>query len=168
MAAQKLYSGTLHSTRGRLCALFLICAVAVVLMLARTGGRRSTTPGEPSDKTSARTDYAGSATCASCHDEEYRLWAKSHHGLAERKLDASQDRAAFARSQASGVPRDSFVPRERAERYEVLAPGLYRTQQVFAVARVIGESPLRQFLTTFPGGRLQTLEVAYGIGPVAV
>src|SRR5881394_1194364 len=38
-------------------------------------------------------DYGGSESCNSCHETECRLWRESHHGLAERRIDASLDAA---------------------------------------------------------------------------
>ncbi len=43
----------------------------------------------------------------------------------------------------------------------VTTAGLAGHPEGFAVTRVIGEDPLRQFLVPFPGGRLQTLEASY-------
>src|SRR5260221_12777852 len=39
--------------------------------------------------------YGGSASCGECHSEEFKSWAGSNHGLAERPIDAVRDRAAF-------------------------------------------------------------------------
>jgi tetratricopeptide (TPR) repeat protein len=105
--------------------------------------------------------YAGSATCESCHEDEYRQWQTSHHKLAERKPNALKDQTAFAVGRAVLAGDHSVSPRRNGSAYQILGTGLNHTQQVFAVSRVIGESPLRQFLTPFSGGRLQALEAAY-------
>ncbi len=105
--------------------------------------------------------YAGSAACESCHEDEYRQWQSSHHKLAERKPNASRDQAAFAAGRAALSGDHSVIPRRAGAAYQILGTGLNHTQQVFAVSRVIGESPLRQFLTPFSGGRLQAFEAAY-------
>jgi Cytochrome c554 and c-prime len=105
--------------------------------------------------------YAGSATCESCHEDEYRQWQTSHHKLAERKPNALKDQAAFAVGRAVLAGDHSVIPRRNGSAYQILGTGLNHTQQVFAVSRVIGESPLRQFLTPFSRGRLQALEAAY-------
>lgn len=105
--------------------------------------------------------YAGSATCESCHKEQYQQWQGSHHKLAERKPNVSRDEAAFAAGRAVLSGEHTVVPRRVGRSYQILATGLNHTQEVFAVSRVIGESPLREFLTPFAGGRLQALEAAY-------
>src|ERR1035438_5096991 len=37
--------------------------------------------------------YGGSESCKDCHAEEYDLWKKSNHGLAERLVQPGRDRA---------------------------------------------------------------------------
>src|SRR5712664_2138275 len=39
--------------------------------------------------------YAGSESCRECHAAEFEKWKGSHHGLAERKVDAKVDGVAF-------------------------------------------------------------------------
>ena len=105
--------------------------------------------------------YSGSRSCESCHREQCREWQGSHHKWAERKPNASKDGAAFAPGQAVLSGQHSVIPRVQGGTFQFLGTGRNSTQEVFTVSRVIGESPLRQFLTPFPGGRLQTLEAAY-------
>lgn len=50
---------------------------------------------------------------------------------------------------------------KRGSEYVVSTDGPAGTQQMFRVESVIGHAPLRQFLVSFPGGRLQTLEASY-------
>lgn len=45
--------------------------------------------------------------------------------------------------------------------YEVITKGLHGTNEIFPVVRVLAESPLRQMLVAFPGGRLQATEAAW-------
>ena len=49
-------------------------------------------PGESNPVFSA---YAGSTSCRNCHREEFDLWQKSNHGLAERPPNLEMDGAAF-------------------------------------------------------------------------
>lgn len=105
--------------------------------------------------------YAGSATCRSCHSEAYESWAVSNHGLAERRVEPRLDQTAF-------VPPSSFKhgsqrtsSRLDSTNYLITCVGLSGTNETHSVVRVIGNDPLRQFLVAFPGGRLQTLEAAF-------
>jgi len=71
------------------------------------------------------------------------------------------DRAAFdpARKFKHGTQETSV--RLDGTNCLVTCLGLSGTNETHAVARVIGNDPLRQFLVAAPGGRLQTLEASY-------
>jgi Flp pilus assembly protein TadD len=105
--------------------------------------------------------YAGSAACAECHRAAHELWRQSHHALAERPVAPAQDAPAFrpAREFRDG----SFTTRVEwaAAQPVVTTRGLAQTPAAVPVARVLGESPLRQFLVAADGGRWQTLEAAW-------
>ncbi|MFM1942920.1 MAG: hypothetical protein RI897_1902 [Verrucomicrobiota bacterium] len=106
-------------------------------------------------------EYGGSASCRDCHEEAYRQWEGSNHGLAERSVDAVLDRGAFDPgrvflhgSQETGVDWEGGEGRVRVV-------GLSGGEEVHVADRVIGHYPLRQFLVSAPGGRWQTLEASY-------
>ncbi len=88
--------------------------------------------------------YAGSESCRDCHKEAYNEWRKSNHGLAERPPSPALDQHAFP-----------------AGKFQVTALGPGKTNGTFAVERVIGNDPLRQFLVKFPCGRYQALETSF-------
>jgi tetratricopeptide (TPR) repeat protein len=101
--------------------------------------------------------YAGSSSCRSCHAREYDAWTLSHHGLAERPIRADVDATAF-----DGTSHTTTQPATHAGAlWQIWAVDLSGKLWPQTVERVIGESPLRQFLTAFPGGRFQALEAAY-------
>jgi Flp pilus assembly protein TadD len=106
--------------------------------------------------------YAGSASCRECHPKEFEAWRPSHHGQAERAVDPKLDRAAFdpPREFAHGSQKTA-VRTNAAGRPEVTTVGRDGKLAPFAVERVIGVEPLRQFLVPTTGGRLQTLEASY-------
>lgn len=104
--------------------------------------------------------YGGSESCRDCHAEQYNQWETSHHALAERPVRAA-DRAAFDpprklqhASQSTDLSWSNGVA-------QIMAVGLSGSPETYAVERVIGENPLRQFLVRFPGGRLQAMEAAF-------
>ncbi len=105
--------------------------------------------------------YAGSESCRECHQEEYALWRKSNHALAERRLDPADDRAAFAppRSFHHGTQITDLAWTNQTARVTTTGPA--GKPEAYFPPRVIGNDPLRQFLVPFPGGRLQVLEAAY-------
>jgi len=113
------------------------------------------------DETKVFAQYAGSESCKDCHAEEYALWKKSNHAQAERLVQPARDRIEFdpARtfkhgSQTSTASWSNGVP-------TVTAIGLSGQPESHAIARVIGQDPLLQYLVPFPGGRFQTLEASY-------
>lgn len=113
------------------------------------------------DEAATFAQYGGSASCKECHEEAYAAWKNSNHGLAERLPDAAMDGAAFhpSRTFQHGTQRSTVL--ESNGQFHVVTIGLSNRQELFAVERVIGHDPLRQFLVKFPGGRLQTLEASY-------
>ena len=152
--------------------LIILIALAVVTCVgwfvfnpARTGSSidtiRHTTKFRLEDEVKIHADYAGSESCKQCHEDAYNLWAKSHHGLAERLPDASLDKPAFSPSRSFTHGTQKTSTREANGRCEVVAAGLDNTQEVFRVDRVIAHSPLRQMLVEFPGGRWQATEAAF-------
>lgn len=161
--------------RGRWGLLLLCGAVVIAAAGAWLTGRKPNpdvktlsakqTSGEPpsgkgEDKQTYQA-YAGSASCRQCHQEEYRLWSSSHHGLAQRLPDPKVDDAAFDPSRTLHQANQTTAVRKTGAGYEILATGLNGTQELFRVEGVLGVSPLRQFLVNFPGGRRQALAESY-------
>jgi tetratricopeptide (TPR) repeat protein len=110
--------------------------------------------------------YVGPESCRGCHPVEYQRWSESAHGLAERSLRTATmrtatDQTAFnpARSIKHGV--DTTIVRTNGNEFQIVTRGLDSNIQPFRVERVIGHSPLIQFLTAFPGGRYQVHEASY-------
>ena len=106
-------------------------------------------------------DYAGSESCRDCHQADYDLWAKSHHGLAERPLRPELDRAAFDPSRSFKHASQTTTARFQEGEYLIVTLGFNTNVEPFQVDRVIGADPVRQFLTASSGGRWQVHEVSY-------
>jgi hypothetical protein len=105
--------------------------------------------------------YGTSPTCKSCHEEAYANWAKSHHALAERMVDAELDRGAFDPPRHIRHGTQSSEARATNGVFQLVTTGLSGTNEVFVPERVIGVDPLLQFLIPAPGGRWQTAEMTY-------
>lgn len=103
--------------------------------------------------------YAGSASCRDCHQEATQLWQGSHHGLAERPLEAALDRASFVPTRSIRHATQTSEARWHEGRYELVTAGL-EGRKPFPLERVLGVSPLKQFLVPAPGGRFQVTELA--------
>ena len=113
------------------------------------------------DERAVFAQYGRSDSCEACHEEEYKLWQDSNHGLAERPVEPVLDRVAFDPARSFRYGRQTTEVRWTNGIAEVTSEGLSRKLEPHAVARVIGNDPLRQFLVPFPGGRFQTLEASY-------
>ena len=104
-------------------------------------------------------DYGGSASCQSCHRDEYDQWKKSNHGLAERPVSAVDAEAFRPETFAHGTQHTDI--RSIGGDHRIVALGPNKRYETYMVERVIGNDPLRQFLAKFSGGRYQALEAAY-------
>ena len=105
--------------------------------------------------------YGGSESCKDCHEEEYDLWKKSNHGLAERLVQPEHDRADFDPTQTFKHGTQTSTASWSNGVASVTSIGLSRKPEAHVIARVIGNDPLLQYLVPFPGGRFQILEASY-------
>ena len=106
-------------------------------------------------------EYGGSESCKDCHAEEYNLWQKSNHGQAERPVQPARDRADFDPAKTFQHGSQTSTASWSNDVAFVTAIGLSGKPESHAIARVIGNDPLLQYLVPFPGGRFQTLEASY-------
>jgi len=106
--------------------------------------------------------YSGSARCQDCHENFYRLWSTSHHGLAMQPFTA-----ALAREQLTEQRQDIVVADHRY-RAEIAAGQVRETTATgevnHPIAHVMGGKNIYFFLTPYERGRLQVLPVAYDLG----
>ncbi len=108
--------------------------------------------------------YVGSDTCAACHQEQFDAWRDSHHELAMQHATESSVLGDF-----SGVEFRYFGTTstfsERNGTYYVRTDDQNGNLQDFPVKYVFGVVPLQQYLVEFPGGKLQTLPIAWDSRP---
>ncbi len=107
------------------------------------------------------TGYVGAASCRGCHPVEYQRWAQSAHGLAERSLRMTTDQMAFVPPRSLQHGTETATVRTNGAGFQIVTLGVDGNRQPFQIDRVIGNSPLVQFLTPFPGGRYQVQEASY-------
>ncbi|MDR3401319.1 MAG: ammonia-forming cytochrome c nitrite reductase subunit c552 [Chthoniobacter sp.] len=114
---------------------------------------------EPEAKVMPR--YAGSESCRACHATEFQKWQGSHHGLAERKVEAKLDGVAFEPPKEIKAGTQVSQAHVVDGKFVLTTAGLKSPQESFTPDRVIGVDPVRQFLVAAPGGRWQTTELAW-------
>ncbi len=103
--------------------------------------------------------YAGDAACKACHAEAHDKWAGSHHGLAERPIRADLDMAGFSPEKTFTHGTQKTIARVSAGNdAEIVTLGFNGEIKPYAIERVIGHDPLRQFLVQGTGGRLHATE----------
>jgi hypothetical protein len=134
-----------------------------LVVVLNVGGAEPLLQQQPSPKAETKTfaGYAGSASCKECHPVEYDHWAQSSHGLAERSLRPEMDRPAFDPSRSFKHGSQTTTVRAKDSKYQIVTLGFGTNAEQYQVERVIGQDPIRQFLTPAPGGRWQVQEVSY-------
>lgn len=93
--------------------------------------------------------FAGSESCRGCHPVEYQRWSQSAHGVAERPLRLEADRRAFEPARNFRHGTDTTTVRAKDGQFQIVTLGSEGNLQPFQVERLIGSSPLVQFLTPF-------------------
>ena len=107
--------------------------------------------------------FVGSASCRSCHEKFYELWASSHHGLAMQPYTAK-----FAQAELTPQQKDIEIGAFRyrtdisGERGLVTAIGP-DVEKKYPIQHVMGGKNVYYFLTPLERGRLQVLPVAYDV-----
>ena len=104
--------------------------------------------------------YVDEADCAGCHQDAYAAWTGSHHDLAMQPATAETvlgdfDAATFTHL---GVTTRFF---RRGDRFFVNTEGPDGEPADFELTYTFGVDPLQQYLAPFPGGRLQSLTIAW-------
>ncbi|MFM8360284.1 MAG: ammonia-forming cytochrome c nitrite reductase subunit c552, partial [Verrucomicrobiota bacterium] len=150
--------------------LVAVGAVGVLLAIAflRPGRERPASPASasaadapPSTEAGVFAGYAGSAACRECHAEAWQAWQDSHHALAERPWEPALDDAAFAPSAHRPAHLGAEPDRGPDGQARIVTAGLDGRPRAFAVGRVIGHDPLRQYLIDVGAGRWQTASASW-------
>jgi len=116
---------------------------------------------QPEEQAKAFARYAGSKSCRECHAKAFDLWLGSDHQLAERLPDPKMDRGAFDPSREFKHPSLTSDISSEGDRFLIATLGLSGRKESFEVERVIGETPLRQYLVEFPRGLLQAVDLSH-------
>ncbi len=124
-----------------------------------TSGMAPTSGGKDGDA-AVLAGYAGSQNCLECHADQFNLWKTSHHALAERPVNAGLDGPAFEPARTIKHGTQSSEVRRTNGQFHVVTSGL-GGRAAFPAERVVGVSPLRQFLVPEKGGRWQVTELAF-------
>ncbi len=104
--------------------------------------------------------FVGSVACRDCHEPEYDKWQGSHHDLA---MDVAIDTTVLGDFDDAEFTLHGITSRffRKDGKYFVHTNGPDGVMGDFEITYTFGWFPLQQYLVPFPGGRLQTLPIAW-------
>jgi len=106
---------------------------------------------------------SGPASCVECHAKEVAEWEQSHHAKANRPVSLKKDAAAFTPKREikeSGVTYQLELLEGKFWLKVIDQEGQTNSHELVGV---IGETPIRQFLTRFEGNKVQTISASYDV-----
>ena len=124
------------------------------------GGSDGRPPRQERGVGAAGVAYVDEAACAECHEAEHRAWTGSHHDLAMQPATPATVLGDFGDATFSrfGVTSRFFA---REGRFFVNTEDADGALADFELTHTFGAEPLQQYLAPFPGGRLQSLPIAW-------
>jgi hypothetical protein len=136
----------------------LVAAIALGLFLWRWTARHFR--GELKPRIASSPTYVGEAACAGCHAKEAEDWSHSHHALAMQRSD---DKTVLGNFNNAQFTKDSVTSSfyKKDDKYYVRTDGPDGQLQNYELLYTFGYFPLQQYLVPFPGGRLQSLGIAW-------
>ena len=108
--------------------------------------------------------FVGRETCAGCHIQENEKWTGSHHDLAMQEATEGTVLGDFNHTRFNQYGVDSIFFREN-QNFMVRTDGPKGKLNDYRIKYTFGFYPLQQYLIEFPGGRLQTLDIAWDSRP---
>ena len=104
--------------------------------------------------------FIGSKVCATCHQEQYQHWQKSHHDLAMQEATADTVLGKFDGQTFTYFDVTStFFTKDK--KYFVNTDGPDGQLTEFEIKYVFGVYPLQQYLVEFADGRIQSLAISW-------
>src|ERR1700730_17187035 len=139
-------------------ALLIVLAIGLGFLLVRGGGWTASSP-----DVSAAT-FAGSETCAGCHQAQAELWQSSQH---KHAMAHAIDKSILGNFNDAGFDYYGVHSRffRNDEKFFVETDGPDGKLATFEIKYTFGLDPLQQYLIEFPDGRLQALSIAWDSRP---
>ena len=104
--------------------------------------------------------FVGSAACVECHADAFDAWSGSHH---DRAMQVASDETVLGDFDDASFASFPVVTRffRRGGKFVVHTEGPAGAMGDFEVKYTFGVEPLQQYLVEFPGGRVQSLTIAW-------
>src|SRR5690606_2528210 len=100
-------------------------------------------------------ETADPEACRACHAAQVDSWSGSHHALANRPLSAGEDLPTFSPPGQVRAGGASYGMTEHGGTSAIRAREADGSEQEYPLVGVIGHTPVRQYLASLPGNRLQ-------------
>jgi predicted CXXCH cytochrome family protein len=151
-----------------------VVLAAVATVAVRTGRRPAVPSSRPSTGVPAvarpapqwPATFAGSKTCAGCHEQEAAAWHGSHHDLAMQAADETTVLGDFNDATLTHFGITSTFSR-KDRKFFARTEGPDGKLADYEVVYTFGSRPLQQYLVAFPGGRWQVPPIAWDTRPAA-
>jgi Flp pilus assembly protein TadD len=104
--------------------------------------------------------FPGAVACFECHQTEAAVWKTSHHAKAMQPAKPDTVLGAFSNTGHSQNGVTTSFSRSGGN-YVVRTEGAGGESRNYQIAYTFGVYPLQQYLIAFPGGRFQSLGVAW-------
>lgn len=141
---------------------FFLCIVSSLLFCLPVSAAEGLAPRLADD----HAGYAEAASCLGCHGEQAKAWKNSDHDWAMREANAESVLGDFNNTRFEDVGVTSRFFRKNGS-YFVNTEGADGKLADFEIRYTFGFDPLQQYLVAFPGGRLQSLTIAWDSRPQA-
>jgi Tfp pilus assembly protein PilF len=135
-----------------------LLVVVVGLVFWRWSGGKMRQEGKP--QSASQPAYVGEANCAGCHSGQADAWSHSHHALA---MQLANDNSVLGNFNGTPFAKSGVESgfSKRDGKFYVRTDGPAGQLQDYELPYTFGVFPLQQYLVPFPGGRLQSLGIAW-------
>ncbi len=130
----------------------------LVTVLAGCGQGRDTARSSPGS--TREVSFVEEEACAGCHEQQFRDWAGSHH---DRAMEEATEESVLGDFNDVTFTHFNVTSRffQSDRKFIVHTEGADGGMRDFEIRYTFGVEPLQQYLIEFPGGRLQSLGVAW-------
>jgi tetratricopeptide (TPR) repeat protein len=106
--------------------------------------------------------FVGREQCVDCHSGAYEQWLGSDH---DNAMDIANEQTVLGDFNDAEFEHDEVISRfyKKGDEYFVHTEGPGGGMAEFEVRYTFGVEPLQQYLVPFPGGRLQSLSIAWDV-----
>jgi predicted CXXCH cytochrome family protein len=134
--------------------------MAGVLLVLSVAGQSFADGGQAPALATSADGYAKADTCAGCHAAQASAFKDSDHDWAMREATAANVLGDFNNARfVDGKVKARFFRRD--DKFYVNTEGPDGQPADFLISYTFGYKPLQQYLVSFPGGRLQSLTIAW-------